>query len=242
MVMIKEKISVCMASYNGEAYIATQIQSILDQLSPKDELIISDDNSADRTIEIILSFNDPRIKLVKGPCLGAYQNFGNAIIHATGDLIFLSDQDDIWHPNKVRLVKPLLSKYKLVLHNACIVDSQGKDMNDVLFSNRVVFSFWKNLIFHQTYGCCIAFCKEVVPLIIPIPNNKNILHETWISALVQLRYGNRSCYYLDQELISYRRHQTNVSEFRQSQRPVLPRIWERFILFYYIFKRFLIGD
>ena len=237
--MERTKITVCMASYNGGKFIAKQIQSILSQLSSEDELVISDDKSTDNTVAIIMSFNDSRIKLIKGPCLGVYQNFGNAISHATGDIIFLSDQDDIWNPNKVKVVKPLLNTYKLVLHNARIVDEHGNVTNDKLFPSHVNFSFWKNVLLHQTFGCCIAFSKDIIPLIIPIPNNDNILHETWISALVQLRFGNKSCYYVNQNLISYRRHQANVSDFRISGRAILPRIWERFTLLYFIFKRFV---
>jgi len=57
------KISVCMATYNGEKYIEEQIKSILDQLSEEDEIIISDDHSKDSTINVIQRINDPRIKV-----------------------------------------------------------------------------------------------------------------------------------------------------------------------------------
>ena len=67
-------ISVCMATYNGEKYIKEQIESILDQLSPEDELIISDDNSADKTIEIIENIKDKRIKILFHNQNKNYQN------------------------------------------------------------------------------------------------------------------------------------------------------------------------
>ena len=107
-------ISVCMATYNGERYIKRQIDSILYQLGEDDELIISDDGSTDRTLEIIKKYNDSRIKIyehIKKAELSkvkklrnfyyATSNFENALIHSRGEYIFLADQDDIWESEKV---------------------------------------------------------------------------------------------------------------------------------------------
>ena len=69
------KLSILLASYNGEKYISRQITTILDQLSPNDELIISDDGSTDKTLEIANSFNDTRISILKGPREGINANF-----------------------------------------------------------------------------------------------------------------------------------------------------------------------
>ena len=94
-------ISVCIATYNGGAFIKDQIYSILLQLSQNDEIIISDDGSRDSTLNILFSFNDSRIKIYKnGGKHGVVSNFENAIKHATGDYIFLCDQDDVWMPGK----------------------------------------------------------------------------------------------------------------------------------------------
>lgn len=75
----KEKISVAMATYNGEKYIEEQINTILNNLQENDELIISDDGSTDRTVDIIRKVNDHRIKLIEGPRKGLKRNFANAI-------------------------------------------------------------------------------------------------------------------------------------------------------------------
>ena len=94
------KISVCIATYNGAKYIEEQVQSILYQLSEKDEIINSDDGSKDNTLAIIKSLNDARIKVIHNTLKhGLVSNFENAIKHADGDYIFLSDQDDIWTSN-----------------------------------------------------------------------------------------------------------------------------------------------
>lgn len=94
-------ISVCMATYNGEEYIKEQLESILCQLGEMDEIIISDDGSTDNTLNIIESYNDSRIKIhINTGKHGFVYNFENALQKAKGEYIFLSDQDDIWLPEK----------------------------------------------------------------------------------------------------------------------------------------------
>ena len=94
-------VSVCMTTYNGEKFIREQIASILCQLQDHDELIISDDGSTDSTIEIVNSLGDVRIKFYQNCFKNVVKNFEFTISKAVGDYIFLSDQDDIWHRNKV---------------------------------------------------------------------------------------------------------------------------------------------
>lgn len=105
------KITVCLASYNGQNFIKEQIESILSQLSAIDELIVSDDISSDSTLDIVNSFKDDRIKILSGIKFASpIRNFENALKYATGDVIFLSDQDDVWLPNKVRVMISYFSK------------------------------------------------------------------------------------------------------------------------------------
>src|SRR3954452_14743734 len=102
------KLSVALATYNGERFIAEQLKSIITQLDENSEVIISDNGSTDRTIEIITSFNDKRIVLLHCSQRGLISNFENALNKVSGDIIFLSDQDDIWLGNKVQIVKEYL--------------------------------------------------------------------------------------------------------------------------------------
>ena len=88
-------ISVCIATYNGEKFIKQQIDSILVQLFDGDELLISDDNSTDRTVEIIKQIADSRIKLFFNKEKGYTSNFENVLKQVSGDIVFLSDQDEI---------------------------------------------------------------------------------------------------------------------------------------------------
>lgn len=209
----KTKISVAMATYNGEKYIKEQIETILKNLNDSDELVISDDGSSDMTVEIIKSFNDKRIKLINGPKKGLKQNFNNAIKNTSGDIIFLSDQDDIWMENKVnKMVECFnLNNYILIQHDAIIVDENDNVLFESFAEHRKVKTgIVKNLIKNSYHGCCIAFRKELKNEILPIPDNI-YLHDEWIGLVAEL---NGKTYFLNEKLIKYRRHSENNSSFK----------------------------
>lgn len=115
-------ISVCMATYNGEKYIKEQLKSILKQLGPCDEVVISDDGSKDNTKDVIDSIEDKRIHYyVNSGTHGFTHNFENALRHASGNFIFLSDQDDIWMDNKVSIVMEALKTADFVTHDLSLI-------------------------------------------------------------------------------------------------------------------------
>ena len=213
MVNRKEKVSVAMATYNGEKYIKEQIETILNNLDDKDELVISDDGSSDMTIEIINKINDKRIKLLEGPRKGLKKNFENAIKNTTGDVIFLSYQDDIWMENKVEKVLECFNNnnYILIQHDAVVVGENDKVIYESFAEHRKVKTgVIKNLIKNSYHGCCIAFRKELIKEILPIPDNV-YLHDEWIGIVAEL---NGKTYFLDEKLIKYRRHSENTSSFK----------------------------
>lgn len=202
-------VSVCMATYNGQKYIREQIDSILCQLSDQDEVIVSDDGSKDKTIDIIKSYNDDRIKIFinKGKH-GFVGNFENSLRHASGDYIFLCDQDDYWKPNKVEVVLKALEKYDLVIHNAELVDGQGKSLGKTYYDTlHHKTGFLANLYKTRWLGCCMEFRKEVRDYCLPIPE-KLTGHDYWIGMLGMLRFRYK---FMDDVLMCYRRHGDNVS-------------------------------
>ena len=201
-------ISVCMPTYNGERYIQSQMDSILKQLGEKDEVIISDDSSTDRTIEIIRSYNDPRIKIFYGSYHSPIFNLENAMAHAKGDYIFLSDQDDEWMPNKVKMTMEYLSKYDCVVSDAIVVDGDDNVISESFFEQRNSRTGKVHNLMRNCYlGCCMAFTSKIKDISLPFP--KDIpMHDIWIGAIVEF-FG--SGYFLPEKLIKYRRHGGNAS-------------------------------
>lgn len=205
------KISVCMATYNGEKYIAKQLESILSQLSAGDEVIVSDDNSTDNTIDIIKSIDDSRIKLfVNQKEKGYTRNFENALEKATGDIIFLSDQDDVWVKTKVKTMLTYLIDYDFVVSDNIIVDENLRPLHQSHFEiYKTQKGFVKNLILPRYVGACMAFKKEVLKKSLPFPSNARLCaHDYWIGLIAELYFKT---YKLNEPMILYRRHGSNAS-------------------------------
>jgi glycosyltransferase involved in cell wall biosynthesis len=191
----KKKISVCMATYNGEKYIHEQLESILQQLSNSDEIIISDNGSTDNTVDIILNFKDNRIKLFEyksniifnKPHYFISDNFHNALKYVSGDWVFLADQDDIWEKNKVDKTCKYFENYDLVISNYSIIDQFGVQKYFNSFErinfNKCVFLHCYKPVYH---GCTLAFKRNLLDIILPFPP-KLILHDSWIGILIYCR-------------------------------------------------------
>lgn len=228
-------VSVAVATYNGEKYIREQLKSILDNLEQNDEVVISDDGSTDNTLKIVKEINDSRIRVIKGPGKGIKQNFANAIEQCKGEYIFLSDQDDYWYKNKVVTVCKAFRENNAILieHDAKIVDANGKTMYSSFFEMRKVRpGVWKNLLRNTYHGCCIAFKQELVPYILPIPDDI-YLHDQWIGILAD--YIGKT-YFLKDKLINYRRHGNNASSFKHL--PIRCQIKNRMTLLIRVLPRF----
>lgn len=241
-------ISVCMATHNGEKYIKKQLDSILAQLSDNDELIISDDGSIDKTIEIINSCQDNRIKLLHykqseelkkiKKCKGFYlatKNFENALSHAKGDFIFLADQDDIWAENKVTLMSDELHKADIVMSNFSLIDVDDNITNIKFYNNSPIGdSLIINIIKSKYIGCCMAFRKELLENILPFPH-KLIAHDYWIGC-IGCYYGKFS--FINKPLHLYRRSGENVSSSSEkSENSFLFKIRFRLVFMLKLIKR-----
>lgn len=234
------KVSVAMTTYNGEKYVEEQIKTILKSLRDGDELIISDDGSTDNTLKIIKSLEDKRINLIDGPKKGLKQNFNNAIKNSTGDIIFLSDQDDIWKENKVEEVLKEFENGKIILiqHDAVVIDENNNIIHESFAKHRKVKTgIIKNLIKNSYHGCCIAFRKELKKEILPIPENI-YLHDEWIGLVAEL---NGKTKFIDEKLIKYRRHSSNTSSFKHL--PIAAMIKNRIgyirVIIIYFLKKYI---
>ena len=197
-----------MATYNGEVFIKEQLDSILKQLSHNDEVIISDDGSTDRTIEIIKSYKDKRIKLFHSTKKNFVFNFENALNGATGDIIFLSDQDDIWFNDKVEKSLVHLQKYGLVFSNALMFQGTDTVNNSLFFKNSKNKTGVLSNIYKVNYlGATLAFKSSIMEKALPFPSNL-AMHDVWIGLIAEI---TSSTYYIDEPLIFYRRHENTAS-------------------------------
>ena len=207
-----KRVSVAMATYNGEKYIKEQISSILKNLKENDELIISDDGSKDDTLEIIRSFEDPRIVLLEGPRKGIKQNFANAISNCSGKYIFLSDQDDYWKDNKIDIVLQAFQKYDalLVQHDCSLIQCETKaEILPSFFEFRKCGpGVTKNIVKTTFLGCCMAFDARMKEVLLPIPDNID-MHDQWIGVICE---HYKKSVFISDKLIEYRRHEGTASD------------------------------
>ena len=223
-------ISVCMATYNGEPYLAEQVASILSQLDANDELVVVDDASRDGTVAYLQSLADPRIRIFRNEHnLGHVQSFGKVISLARHDHILMADQDDVWLDGRVRAMREALSapSAMLVSTNSEFMDGAGRPIPPLRDGIRAEDSrtHLRNIlgIFSGTMaydGCAMAFHKRLVPLLLPFPKYVES-HDLWIAMA-----GNvvRSNVHLDRSTLRRRVHGKNASIV---QRPLHQKLWSR---------------
>lgn len=200
-------VSVCVAAFNGETYIGEQLRSIL--ASPLvSEVIVSDDGSTDRTRAVVQQMADPRLKLLDGPRAGLIRNFEFLLGRATGDHIFLSDQDDVWLPRKVETMRAALDHALLAVCDCRVVDDQLQELHPSFFRLRgSAPGLWHNLLRNGYLGCCIALRRELLTQALPFPAQVP-MHDWWLG-LVAERFG--STVFVPEVLTLYRRHGMNAS-------------------------------
>lgn len=210
------RISIVMATYNGARYLQEQLESFLYQTRMPDELIVCDDGSDDCTPEILESFKrhapfETRVYFNETN-LGYARNFEQALSLAQGDVILLSDQDDVWFCNKVTKIEQMSHEQAnvfvfitdMVLTDAKLSPTPYTQMRNTLASGHTLDSF--------ASGCASAIRREFLDLALPLP--PDMAHDNWIHRLaVALNVRMVS----DLPLQYYRRHGDNASHWLASK-------------------------
>ena len=205
-----------MATYNGEKFINQQIDSILKQSYKDFELIICDDCSKDKTVEIIKKYSDSRIKLyINEQNLGFKKNFQKAIEFCSGEFLAFCDQDDIWTENHLELLLNNISNKDLICGNAKLIDQDGNSMNvttkeclgNFNFEANNIVLFEKLLHGNFVQGTAALITKEFSKKLFPVPESVDF-HDWWAASLSTL---NNGCSYLDDIVLFYRQHGNNVT-------------------------------
>jgi glycosyltransferase involved in cell wall biosynthesis len=228
-----------MAVYNGSKFIKEQIISVICQLKEGDELIISDDGSTDETLSILHSFEDTRIKVHKNNGKkGPVGNFENAINHASGDVIFLCDQDDIWFPEKIERHLQQHVNYDLVVSDAIVTDENGNVIFKSFFNARKSRKGLLYNLFRNSYiGCCMSFKKCVLKQALPFPHHIH-MHDWWIGLVAEIK---GSIFFLNQPMMYYIRHSNNASDTLVRTLPITKQLSNRFLLIINLVKLVLLN-
>jgi rhamnosyltransferase len=219
---MKGMVIILMATYNGGLFIEEQIQSIIKQSYTDWNLIIRDDGSTDKTIELINSFvsRDSRIKRIEtnypghGSCSNFSEVYNWAKHHLSMEYVMFSDQDDIWLPTKVeeslgRIIEAE-NKFGLVpimaYGNLQLIDHQGRNLDrGITLLEHVPLN--KLLVQNNAFGCTMIFNKALADTMDYIPHFAEN-HDYWV-AMVATALGRTV--FLSKALILYRQHSSNVT-------------------------------
>lgn len=185
------RLSVCMATWNGEKHIQEQLLSILEQLTDNDEVIICDDASSDNTVPIIKALDDPRINITINPVrLGHVKNFEKAISLARGKYVFLADQDDIWPQKRVSMMIAALDHGGVVTGNFDCTPQHIKTRPYIkieTFPANSIISIWKIFLGMAPYfGSSMGFRRDELPYLLPFPGGVEA-HDLWIAINANIR-------------------------------------------------------
>ncbi|OIR07044.1 putative glycosyltransferase EpsE [mine drainage metagenome] len=229
-------ISVVMTTYNGGRFLQEQIESILSQTLQPDEIIVCDDHSTDNTVEILQSYQNKNVLrfYVNESRLGVIVNFKKAVSLASDNhFIALSDQDDIWFPEKLEQQYAELIEINdpeipaMVYSDLMVVDDKKNIVNP---------SFWNELghdSYHHTFttllfgnfvtGCTMLMNEAMRKHFLLMPSGVP-MHDGWL-ALVAFSFGNTKI--IPKPLIQYRKHDSNAayaSDYRKKRK--ISRWWD----------------
>ena len=224
-------ISVAMAVYNGEAYLPEQLDSILKQLEPQDEIVVSYDKSKDNTWQLLQEYQNkyPQIRVLENGNPGINGNFNNAIAGCKGDYIFICDQDDRWADNKRAAVVETFEKTgaDMVIHNGVHIDSTGQVISEPFFSMyRIGDGKVKNFLKPRYSGCCTAFTADMAAKIMPMPMKLDA-YDHWIGTVGEF-FGRIA--YDDRILLYHRLHGGNVTPVSARSAGVILKARSRLLL------------
>jgi glycosyltransferase involved in cell wall biosynthesis len=202
------QVSVCMATHNGARFLIEQLDSILPQLRENDELIISDDSSTDGTLEILKSYNH-RIKILTPQKFNnPAKNFEYALANCSNEIVFLADQDDYWHPGKIKEMSHSLEVCDLAVCDCRIVDEELNTVVPSFFeANNSSQGLVNNFIKSSFIGCCMAFHRSVLTKALPFPDQIS-MHDQWIGLIAQKYFKVK---FIPRILVDHRRHSKNYS-------------------------------
>lgn len=231
-------VGVALCTYEGERYVGEQLSSILAQDPAPAEIIVGDDGSSDRTVEIVTQTVAGTVPLTVLPGagrLGVTKNFERTVSAVSAPLVALSDQDDVWHPERLdRLVRIFDDESVLLVHtDARLVDSNGTPLGRTLFqdlevspeelrleaSRRPLDAFIRR---NLATGATVVFRRSLVEAALPFP--EDWVHDEWLATLAAALGQVRA---VAEPTIDYRLHGANqIGVAAPTLRYKLSRVFE----------------
>jgi glycosyltransferase involved in cell wall biosynthesis len=221
------KVSIALCTYNGEKFLKAQIDSYLRQTYLPDELIVCDDNSQDNTVALLeeLKKTAPfHVSIFRNKSnLGVIRNFEKAIEMCSGDIIFLSDQDDIWRNDKIEICLENFENHHgslMVFSNGDLIDESGELLNSTLWeewkfspevrrlwsdNNKAFDSLIRND--NKITGATAAIRSDLKKHIFPFNVPKGFWHDSWLGIYASKEGG---LFYIEDSLIQYRVHKEQL--------------------------------
>lgn len=185
------RVTVCMATRNGGDYIGRQLRSILDELEPTDNVIIVDDFSTDNTVSEIVGMGDERIEVVHNLTnIGYVRAFERALRLASGDVVFLADQDDVWIEGRRRELVRALAHHSVVASNVVYFDGSTPRspilqrpwrLRGTSAAHRRRNRLRILIGIAPYYGCAMAMRREFIAQVLPFPEYLSESHDLWIA-------------------------------------------------------------
>jgi len=238
---VKATVSVALCTYNGERFVAEQLRSILAQSSPPSQIVVSDDGSTDATVAVVereLASSGIDVTVIRGESpLGVTGNFERAIAAATGDIVVLCDQDDVWHPQRLSAAVADLEADPAALlwhSDARLVDESGADLGLSLFETLGVGeaelaainrgdAFAQFIRRNLVTGATVVFRRELLAASLPFPSQW--VHDEWLAVIAAATGRVRAS---STALIDYRQHSANViGVTRPTMRTKIDRMLEQ---------------
>jgi len=215
---IQPLISIALCTYNGAPYLREQLESLLAQTYRNIEIIAVDDHSADDTLAILKEYErrDARLRAVaNSENLGFRKNFEYAMSLCVGVFVAPCDQDDVWLPDKLRLLIDAIGDHALAYCDSEFVDERGRSLNNAMSENVVMVSTNDPTIFaagNCVSGHAMLFRRELLERALPVPDG--FYYDWWLAAVGSSTGG---IIYCDRQLVKYRLHDSNVTDVLRSR-------------------------
>ena len=224
-------VSVVMSVYNGRKFLREQVESVLSELLPKDELIVVDDASTDDSLAFLRTIDSPALRIFENLSnQGVIGSFERGLRLAVHEFIFLCDQDDIWMPGKRAAFvsafehDPMVS---VVISDAEVIDAHGNVIAPSFMATKLGFNgsvfgtVWRN----RYLGCAMALRRPLLAVALPVPRQVP-MHDMWFGAMGRM---TGTVVYLPTAFLQYRRHSGNVTPSRRQSLPKMFR-WRMALL------------